>query len=98
VKKIPKKVKIGRELYTVELVDELPHHIEGCILYSQRVIRLAVKRVGFPPYKPTNAELWETLLHEVMHGALYGMSRHDLNNERFVDALCKRLYPTMKGM
>jgi hypothetical protein len=36
--------------------------------------------------------------HEVVHGILRDMRRHDLNNEAFVKAFCRRLYQVLEGV
>jgi hypothetical protein len=72
----------------------------GNINYRQRAIRVAKNLWNriLQRYEPLTAEeRWETYWHEVVHGILHDMGRHDLNNERFVTAFCRRLYKAMKG-
>lgn len=80
---IPKKVKIGRKEFRVERVKEIEGGHEGRILYKEKVIELDQYLTG--------EELWEAFLHEVVHGILRDMQRHDLNSERFVTAFSERL-------
>jgi len=86
---IPKKIKIGRKTYTVEVVNVLPRCHNGEIEYVDKTIKLL--RAG-------KKEMREVFIHEVIHAILQDMRRHDLNNEAFVKAFCKRLYQVLEGV
>ena len=84
---IPKKIKIGRKTYTVEVVNVLPRCHNGEIDYVDNTIKLL---------SAGKNEMREVFIHEVIHAILQDMRRHDLNNEAFVKAFCKRLYQVLK--
>lgn len=92
--KIPKQAAIRKTVYAVKQVHSLTPARQGEIDYKALEIRIAA---FFKGVKITKEEQWEVFWHEVVHGILRDMGRHDLNNERFVNAFCRRLYGVMKG-
>jgi len=97
--KIPKSARIRKTVYEVKRVPTLAgNHQHGEIDYKELEIRIAAffKKAG-KKIRITKEEQWEAFWHEVVHGILRDMGRHDLNNERFVTAFCRRLYGVLKG-
>jgi len=87
ITQLPVSIKIGRKTYEVELVNALPHDYNGRIYFEEKVIKIL--RTG-------KRKMQEVFWHEVLHAILYDMRRHDLNNEAFVKAFCKRLYQVLE--
>ena len=102
-RKIPKKVRINRTTYQVKSVHSFKTCKLGEIDHNERQITLARNvRYGSAAidkkvFRLSKEEQWETYWHEIVHGILRDMRRHDLNNERFVNAFCLRLYSVLKG-
>lgn len=90
------KIQIGRKEYTVKYVDMFKGktHV-GEIDFDACVIYLA-RKGGITHRKQTRTALAHTLWHEIVHGILHDM-KHPLNhNEKFVDALAKRIRLVVK--
>ena len=90
--KMPKKIKIGRRWYTIEVVEQLPTtgHM-GDIEYppSQRIrVGLQSSRTG-RSFK--QEEVADTFWHEVTHAILHDMDSRLYRNEAFVSAFAARL-------
>jgi hypothetical protein len=98
VKKIPKKLNVGYKQYRVVRVKSYPGWQVGEINHRKKLLGVArymrVLQTGAFS-RMTTREQWETFWHETMHGILHDMKRHDLNNERFVNAFCRRLYQAL---
>jgi len=99
---IPKKAKINKKTYAVHRVHSFKCGKLGEIHYANQVIKIARHALGGTWGKHqyrmdlSKEEQWEVFWHEVVHGILHDMKRHDLNNERFVNAFCRRLYGVLK--
>jgi hypothetical protein len=87
ITQLPASIKIGRKTYEVELVNALSRDCNGCIYFEEKVIKIL--RTG-------KRKMHEVFWHEVLHAILHDMRRHDLNNEAFVKAFCKRLYQVLE--
>jgi len=87
--KIPKKTKIGSKTFQVQRVKALPKQRGGQINYQLQEILLLEDR-------PVEV-MEEMFLHELIHGVLHDMRRHDINQERFVKAFSIRLYKGLEG-
>lgn len=83
--KIPKQIKIGGKVYTVETTDSLVlgHNYDAECVYSDLVIRV----------RPTSAKgkMECDFLHEMLHAIhdFLGYSKHD---EKKIDELANALY------
>lgn len=99
-KKIPKKLRIGARQYRIVRVKEYPGWKIGEIDHRKREVGIAkyirIIQTG-KLSRMTTVEEWETFWHEAVHGILHDMKRPDLNNERFVNAFCKRLYQALES-
>ena len=87
ITQLPVSIKIGRRMYEVKLVDTIPRNRNGEIEYDENTIKIL--RTG-------KRTMHEVFWHEVTHAILHDMRRHDLNNEAFVKAFCKRLYQVLE--
>lgn len=90
---IPEKIKINWRTYSIEQGE----HRTGCnggnlygeIAYEDNKIFLYEKL--------SQDEKEVTLLHEIVHGLLYFMGKHDLkNDESFVTAFSENLYQVIR--
>ena len=81
-------MKLGRKTYQVIYMLNFPYDAQ--IDHSRSIIRI---REGLKP-----AEEAEAFWHEIVHGILRDMRRHDVNTERFVNAFCKRLYQVLESL
>lgn len=99
VKNIPKKLRIGVKQYRVVKVPFLKSYCSGEVEYRTALIKIAqyLKLTGTVKLRVGKQEQWETFWHEVVHTILHDMQRHDLNNERFVNAFCRRLYQALES-
>ena len=96
--KIPSKAQIRKTTYAVKRVHSLKGNRQGEIDYKALEIRIASFFNGAcGATRISKEEKWEVFWHEVVHGILRDMRRDDLNNERFVNAFCRRLYGVLKG-
>ena len=86
----PKTIRIGKKTFNVVHVDALSVKRDAEIDYRAKEIRIVNKF--------WRADELEALWHEIVHGILRDMRRHDLNNEAFVNAFCKRLYRALEDM
>jgi hypothetical protein len=86
--KIPNAVVIGKNEYWIRWTSVLPKMRSGEIRYAEKEIWIlrGMER----------AEAHQVFWHEVVHGILRDMRRHDLNNEAFVKAFCRRLYKVLE--
>jgi hypothetical protein len=98
---IPKKVTIGKKRYKVTRVHSLKTGHVGRIHYKSREIDVARNYItnlfNRVVHRLPLSEQRENYLHEVVHGILHDMKRHDVNNEAFVNAFCRRLYVILRG-
>jgi hypothetical protein len=98
VKKIPKKLHVGAKSYKVVKVHSLKSYHSGEVEYRAALIKIAqYLKVGTVKLRIAKREQWETFWHEVVHAILRDMQRHDLNNERFVNAFSRRLYQALES-
>jgi len=88
--KIPKKTKIGSKTFEVQRVKWLAYDRGGSI-------NCRVNKIYILEDKPVEA-MEEVFLHELTHGVLRDMRRHDINTERFVKAFSRRLYKALEGV
>lgn len=82
---IPKAVKIGGKIYTVEITDKLDLgsvNVSAEILYNDLIIRVSPQARG---------KMEADFIHELVHGILdhLGYKEHD---EKRVDELAQSLY------
>lgn len=82
---IPKTVKIGGKVYTVEITDKLDlgnANVSAEILYNDLIIRVSPQAQG---------KMEADFIHELVHGILdhLGYKEHD---EKRVDELAQALY------
>lgn len=99
--KIPTKVRINKTTYAVKRVHSFKARGKrGEIHYANKEIKIA-KLINSTVLQKflsiSKEEQWEVFWHEIVHGILHDMQRHDLNNERFVNAFCRRLYGVLKA-
>ena len=80
--KIPKTLKIGGKVYTIEITDDLEYNCSAEISYSELVIRIRPQ---------AEAKMESDLLHEMIHGIYshLGYTKHD---EKKIDELSEVLY------
>jgi len=85
--KIPKKIKIGKRWYTIEVVEQMPKTgLMGDIDYppSQHIrVGLRSSRTG-QSFK--QEEIADTFWHEIVHAILHEMDSRLYRNEMFVTA------------
>jgi len=97
-KTIPKKLHVGTKSYKVVKVHSLKSYRSGEVEYRAALIKIAqYLKVGAVKLRIAKREQWETFWHEVVHAILRDMQRHDLNNERFVNAFNRRLYQALES-
>lgn len=98
---IPKKARIRSTVYAVKSVHSFrPAGKRGEIHYANKEIKIAkfIHSAVLQKFLAiSKEEQWEVFWHEIVHGILNDMKRHDLNNERFVNAFCLRLYGVLRG-
>ena len=86
---IPKKVRIGKDTYTVKHMRVMSYY--GDIEHTLKEIRVAARVVGLP-LPLTNKDKYLTFWHEAVHGILNSMGKKRLNNdERFVEELAQHI-------
>jgi hypothetical protein len=90
--KIPKKIKIGRRWYTIEVVEKMPTtgHMGEIDYPPNQHIRVGLRsnRTG-KSFK--QEEVADTFWHEVVHAILHDMDSRLYRNETFVGAFAARL-------
>ena len=98
-KTIPKKLHVGTKSYKVVKVHSLKSYRSGEVEYRAALIKIAqyLKLTDTVKLRVGKREQWETFWHEVVHAILRDMQRHDLNNERFVNAFSRRLYQALES-
>ena len=82
---IPKKLKIGGKVYTVEITDKLflgNANVSAEIMYNDLVIRVSPQAQG---------KMEADFLHELIHGILDHLGYRD-HDEKRVDELAQALY------
>lgn len=89
---IPKKIRVGRRWYTVEVVDQMKTRGQmGRVDYPpQQHIRLAL-RSNKTGRSFKQEEVSDTFWHEVMHAILYDMDSRLYADEKFVTSVASRL-------
>jgi hypothetical protein len=88
---IPKKVKVGRKWFDVEMLDTMPSKGKmGRVFFTSQLIQVAKRsnRTG-RTFKP--AEISDTFWHELTHAILHDMEHPLCRNERFVSGFSERL-------
>lgn len=99
-KRIPKKLDVGVKRYKVQKVHSFPGWKIGEVNHRTKKVSIArhirILQTG-KLARMTTREQWETFWHETTHAILHDMKRHDLNNERFVNAFCRRLYQALES-
>jgi len=98
--KIPSKVKVGRQWYTVQEPEALKGKFGDCN-YTERVIRVAKNRLVIDPigcgisnhyHTPyTVSERDNTFWHELVHAILHDMDSRRARDEIFVSRFANRL-------
>ena len=82
---IPKTLKIGGKIYTVEITDQLYLGRAGCtaeVLYDELVIRIAPQAIG---------KMKADLMHEMMH-AIYDNLGYKEQDEKHIEEIAQALY------
>lgn len=82
---IPKKLKIGDKVYTVEITDKLflgNANVSAEIMYNDLVIRVSPQAQG---------KMEADFLHELIHGIFDHLGYRD-HDEKRVDELAQALY------
>ena len=82
---IPKKLKIGGKVYTVEITDKLflgNANVSAEIMYNDLVIRVSPQAQG---------KMEADFLHELIHGIFDHLGYRD-HDEKRVDELAQALY------
>ena len=94
--KTPKTVRIGRLRY--KIVKQRLMRTAGYIHYKDHTLSLVMHGAGgVAPY--TKQDIKHTFWHEVVHGILYDMRQHKLNNsERFVDGVAIRIVDVLRQL
>jgi hypothetical protein len=97
IKEIPKKIKVGDNWYSVEVVEALEDkYAMGSIEFTKRAIQLNSRSQSGKRYTPT--EVKETFWHELVHAILVDMGEYRLNNkEQFVEQFAIRLSRAVKS-
>ena len=88
---IPKKVKVGRKWFDVEMLDTMPKKgTMGRAFFQSQLIQIAQRsnRTG-RTFKP--AEISDTFWHELTHAILHDMEHPLWEIERFVSGFAERL-------
>ena len=83
--KIPKKLKIGGKIYTVEITDKLYLGFANCsaeIMYNDLVIRICPQADG---------KMKSDLMHEMVH-AIYDNLGYKEQDEKRVEEMAQALY------
>lgn len=88
---IPRKLKVGKNWYSVEIVETLKRRAEmGCVFYALSAIQVA-KRSNLDKRAFSPAEMTNTFWHELTHAILHDMNHQLCNNEKFVTEFANRL-------
>lgn len=88
---IPKKLRVGRKWYDVEMLDTMPTKGKmGRVFFTSQLIQIGLRsnRTG-RTFKP--AEISDTFWHELTHAILHDMEHPLCRNERFVSGFSERL-------
>lgn len=97
---IPKSVRIGKKRYVVKLskfLSDGKRSCEGMIEYEKKLISIATHS-DFGNFRFTKEQNEIAFLHEVVHGILHDMRKHDLNrSESFVQGFAVRLYDAIRS-
>ena len=87
--RIPKRITVGDKKYKIETHKELIDNVAvGAINFGERRIRLSTHVDG---KKLAQAEVNDSLWHEITHAILEDMGSDLTDNERFVRAFANRL-------
>lgn len=90
---IPKKIKVGKKLYTIEMHDHVQVNGKFCmggVSYATSTIRIGTYRPSTGRALPEK-ELVNTFWHELTHAILEDMGSRLEADEKFVDAFSTRL-------
>jgi len=88
---IPRRMRVGRKMYSVEVVEALiDKNCMGRVHYNERLIQIASHRS--PGRKIAGSEVRDSFWHETVHAILHDMGRDNLNrDEAFVIGFASRL-------
>ena len=89
---IPRRIKVGNKMYSIEVVEALlDKQAVGRIQYEKKCIQLGLRN-GQTNRKLPAADIRDSFWHELVHAILYDMGRHNLNrDESFVIGFASRL-------
>lgn len=88
--RIPSRVSLGEDRYTVELVGDMRHL--GMIFFDEKRIHLAVRSHN---RRCCIEEQEATFLHEITHGILYSMGKRLAYDEKFVTEFANLLHKAL---
>ena len=88
---IPRRMRVGKRMYSVEVVEALiDKNCMGRVNYQNRNIQIATHHS--PGRKIAGADIRDSFWHETIHAILHDMGEDSLNkNERFVTRFANRL-------
>jgi hypothetical protein len=86
---IPRKLRVGKLTYNVQLVRRTPPPTPGRISLDKKQILVATHGLKDRPRPRKRIET--TFWHEVTHAVLYDMGHRLNNDENFVNAFSERL-------
>lgn len=87
--RIPKQLRVGRKVYTIERVPMLRNgNVTGLVYYGQQTIKIAR---GSNHWQYTPTQQFNTFWHELTHAILKDMGSKLEADERFVTAFADRL-------
>lgn len=85
---IPKRIRVGRHLYSVDVVEAMLDKCYGKVYYNTKSIRV---------HKRKPACMADTFWHETVHAILYEMGHPLYRNERFVTDFSDKLSKAIKS-
>lgn len=88
---IPRRMRVGKRMYSVEVVEALiDKNCMGRVNYQNRNIQIATHHS--PGRKIAGADIRDSFWHETIHAILHDMGRDNLNrDEAFVRGFASRL-------
>jgi len=88
--KLPKKIRVGKRLYTVNQVKKITDGIMGEVDYNRKQIDIATHS-SMSGRRFKREEVMDTFWHELTHAILEDMNHPYESNEKFVFAFSSRL-------
>lgn len=85
--KLPRKIKVGKRWYSVEVVEAMRDKFLGMVYHGTGAIQIR---------KRSHAGMTDTFWHEVVHAILYEMDSPLHRNEAFVSEFADKLSKAIK--